>query len=317
MDYNRGRKVRLGLFILIGTFLFIAVFYIIGSSSKMFSKVTTVHSTFIEVQGLRTGDHVRFSGIIIGTVDEMRIVTDTSIMVDMAIDKKMVKFIRKDSKAEIKPEALIGAKMIVIHSGTANFEAIKEGDYLQSVESIHFEALFQEVTKDLRKTMVIISNLVDITEKINEGDGNVGRLLNDSSIVIKMDQTAENFVSITNNLNILSENLNNPNSDLGKLIYRDELTTQINAILVQMDSVASNTNMATKDLAITTSELSATAQAINSGNGAVNKILYDSAFADTIGYAIDNLNQTLIELEKVAVNLQHKKLFGGTKQKKE
>jgi len=41
MQYNRGKKVRLGLFILFGTVLFIAIFYIIGSSSKMFSKVLT------------------------------------------------------------------------------------------------------------------------------------------------------------------------------------------------------------------------------------------------------------------------------------
>jgi len=85
---------------------------------------------------------------------------------------------------------------------------------------------------------------------------------------------------------------------------------------LKVDNIAVNTEEATKDLAKTTSELSKTAEAINSGNGAINKILYDSTFADTIGYTIDNLNQTLIEFEQVAKNLQHKKLFGGTKEKK-
>jgi len=316
MQFDRGRKIRLGLFILVGTFLFIAIFYIIGSSSKMFSKVVTVHTSFNAVSGLRSGDHVRFSGIIIGTVSDLRIVTDTSVLVDMAIDRKMVKFVRKDSKAEIKAEALIGAKMLVIHSGTAEYEHISEGDHLESVESLHFEAIFHEVTQDLKKTMVIISNLVDITEKINEGDGNMGRFLNDSSIAIKMNQSANNFVDVTNNLKILSAQLNNPDSDIGKLIYRNDLTTAMDSILATVNIIMANTEVATQDLAKTTAELSITAEAINNGNGAIQKLLYDSAFADTIGYTMDNLNQTLIEFDKVAKNLQHKKLFGGTKEKK-
>ncbi len=316
MEYDRGRKIRLGLFILIGTFLFIAVFYIIGSSSKLFSKSITIHTYFNAVQGLRSGDHVRFSGIIIGTIGDLKIVTDTSVLVDMSIDRKMVKFVRKNSKAEIKPEALIGDKMIIIHSGTADYDHVSEGDYLESSESVNFEAVFHEVTKDLKKVMSIIANLVDITDKVNEGDGNMGRLLNDSSIAIKLDKSADNFVALTDNLKKLSEQLNNPNSDIGKLVYRNDLTTRIDSILAKVDNIALNTEVATKDLANTTAELNLTAKAINNGNGAIAKLLYDSAFADTIGYTIDNLNQTLIEFDKVAKNLQHKKLFGGTKEKK-
>ena len=316
MQNDRGRKIRLGLFILLGTILFIAIFYVIGSSSKLFSKTVAIHTYFNSVNGLRSGNHVRFSGIIIGTVADLKIVTDTSVQVDMSIDKKMVKFVRKDSKVEIKPEALIGDKMLVIHSGTANYDHVLDGDFIESSESFHFEAVFHEVSQDLKKVMVIVSNLAEITDKVKEGDGNMGRLLNDSSIAIKLDKTAENFVELTNNLKILSSQLNNPDSDIGRIIYRKDLTNRIDSILIKVDHIALNTEEATRDLAKTTSELSKTAEAINNGNGAIQKILYDSTFADTIGYTIDNLNQTLIEFEQVAKNLQHKKLFGGTKEKK-
>lgn len=315
MEYDRGRKIRLGLFVLIGTFLFIAVFYIIGSSSKLFSKTVNIHTAFNSVNGLRSGDHVRFSGIIIGTIDDLKIVTDSSVRVDMSIDKKLVKFVRKDSKAEIKPEALIGDKMIVIHSGSAEQEHVSEGDYLEPAESINFEAVFHEVSQDLKKTMLIIANMVDITDKVNEGDGNVGRLLNDSSLAMNLEKSLDNFVVMTNNLKILSEQLKNPNSDIGKLIYRSDMTSRIDSILIKVDNIAANTEVATKDLSKATAELSVTATAINSGNGAIQKMLYDSAFADTLGYTLDNLNKTLIEFEKVAKNLQHKKLFGGKKEK--
>lgn len=316
MQNDRGRKIRLGLFILIGTVLFIAIFYVIGSNSKLFSKTLTIHTSFKSVNGLRSGNHVRFSGIIIGTVGDLKIVTDTSVHVDMFIDRKMVKFVRKDSKVEIKPEALIGDKMLVIHSGTSERDHVSEGDFLEANESANFEAVFHEISQELHKVNVIVTNLAEVTDKINEGEGNIGRLLNDSTIALNLTESTDNFVALTGNLRELTEHLKNPESDIGRLIYRKDITSQIDSILLKVDNIAENTEEATKDLAKTTSELSKTAVAINSGNGAINKILYDSTFADTIGYTIDNLNQTLIEFEQVAKNLQHKKLFGGTKEKK-
>ncbi len=316
MQYNKGKKVRLGLFILLGTLIFVAFFYLIGSSSKMFSKNITLHTTFAHVSGLRSGDHVRFSGIIVGTVSNLQITTDTSVVVDISVERRMLRFIRKDSKVEIKPEALIGDKMLVIYSGTKEFEHVKEGDYLEPMGSVHLEDVVYQLSGELRKAETIIKNLVDITDKVNQGDGNVGRILNDSSIAMKLDQSADNFVQLTSNLKDLSEQLKNPESDLGKLVYKDNLTTKMDSILVTLDRTVSNTELATRDLAKTTAELNNTAMAINSGNGVVNKLLYDSAFADTLGMTISTLNETLIEIDAVATNLQHKKLFGGTKEKK-
>lgn len=316
MQTDRGRKIRLGLFIILGTLIFVAFFYLVGSSSQLFSKSITLHTYFPTVSGLRAGDHIRFSGMIVGTISDLQIASETSVQVDMSIDRKMAKFIRKDSQVEIKPEALIGDKMIVIYSGTSDAAQVSDGDFLEPIESVHLEAVLHDLSGEIRQIEDIIVNLVEITGKINEGPGNVGRILNDSSIALKLDKSADNFVSLTANLRILSEELKNPESDIGKLIYKDQLTTRMDSILIKMDSIATNTHMATKDLAKTSSEFSMAAEAINNENGVVNKILYDSAFADTLGYAVNNLNQTLIELEKVAKNLQHKKFFGGTKEKK-
>ena len=316
MQFDRGRKIRLGLFILIGTLIFVAFFYLIGRSSQMFSKTVPLHTTFPSVSGLRSGDHVKFSGIIVGTVSELQITTDTSVVVDMSIDKKMLKFIRKDSRVEIKPEALIGDKMLVIYSGTEAFDHVSAGDFLPPVGTVHLEDVVHQLSGELHKAEFVINNLVDITDKANTGDGNVGRILNDSSLAIKMDQSLDNFQAITHNLRILSHQLNNPNSDLGKLINEDLLTSRLDSIMVMIDSIASNVQLASKDLALTTANLSMASEAVNSGDGLVNKLLYDSIFADSIAITIDNLNQTLTGIEAVATNLQHKKFFGGTKPKK-
>ena len=316
MQFDRGRKIRLGLFILFGTLIFVAFFYLIGRSSQLFSKTVTLHTAFPSVSGLRSGDHVKFSGIIVGTVSALQITTDTSVVVDMSIDRKMLKFIRKDSRVEIKPEALIGDKMLVIYSGTEAFDHVSAGDFLEPVGTVHLEEIVHQLSGELHKAEFIINNLVDITDKVNEGEGNLGRILNDSSIAIKMDNSMDNFQAITQNLKVLTHQLNKPDSDLGRLINEDHFTSQLDSILVKFDSIAGNIELASKDLAQTTAQLSMASQAVNSGDGLVNKLLYDSIFADSIAITVDNLNQTLVGIEAVATNLQHKKLFGGTKQKK-
>lgn len=316
MQFERGKKIRLGLFILLGTVIFVAFFYLVGRSSQLFSKSLTIHTSFPSVSGLRTGDHVRFSGIIIGTISNLVITSETSVQVDMSIDRKMLEFIRKDSKVEIKPEALIGDKMVVIYSGSSEAAQVSEGDYLEPIESFHLDEILHQMSAELGEASDVILNLVDITEKANNGRGNIGQLLNDSSIVIKLDRSLDNVQSLTGNLRTFTRQLNNPKSDLGKLIYEDNLTTRMDSILVKLDNIATNTEIATRDLAKTTAELSISAEAINNGNGVVNKLLHDSTFADSIGVTIANLNQTLNEVKKVSTNLQHKRLFGGTKDKK-
>ena len=316
MQFDRGRKIRLGLFILFGTLIFVAFFYLIGRSSQLFSKTVTLHTAFPSVSGLRSGDHVKFSGIIVGTVSALQITTDTSVVVDMSIDRKMLKFIRKDSRVEIKPEALIGDKMLVIYSGTEAFDHVSAGDFLEPVGTVHLEEIVHQLSGELHKAEFIINNLVDITDKVNEGEGNLGRILNDSSIAIKMDHSMDNFQAITQNLKVLTHQLNKPDSDLGRLINEDHFTSRLDSILVKFDSIAGNIELASKDLAQTTAHLSMASEAVNSGDGLVNKLLYDSIFADSIAITVDNLNQTLVGIEAVATNLQHKKLFGGTKQKK-
>lgn len=313
MEYNRGRKIRLGLFILIGTIIFVTFFYLVGSSSKLFSRSVLLHTEFQSVSGLRPGDHVRFSGIIIGTVSNLEITSDTSVFVDMSIDRKMLKFIRKDSRVEIKPEALIGDKMLVIYSGTFGTEHVKEGDFLYPATSVILEDVVHQLSGELRKADRIIVNLAQISEKVNRGDGNASRMINDSTIALALEATTENFVAISRNLALLSYQLNSKESDLGKLITEDQLTTRMDSILLILDRVAVNMETVSQDLTHTSADLRTTANSINQGKGTVNMLLNDSAFADTLALTMENLNRAVQEVEQVAINLQSKKLFGGHK----
>ncbi|HLP36771.1 MlaD family protein, partial [Lacibacter sp.] len=75
---SQSYKIKLGLFILGGILLFAVVLFIIGKKNNLFTPVFTISSTFNNVSGLQVGNNIRFSGITIGTVDDITIINDST-----------------------------------------------------------------------------------------------------------------------------------------------------------------------------------------------------------------------------------------------
>ena len=96
-------KARLGLFIVVGLALFVFAIFIIGKQKNLFNPVFKVTTTFKNVSGLQVGNNIRFSGINVGTVDNIRIINDSTVLVDMIIQKKVQEFIKTDCKVGSRP----------------------------------------------------------------------------------------------------------------------------------------------------------------------------------------------------------------------
>ena len=114
MPKEKNYKWKLGLFSVAALVLAIAAVYYIGKQKNKFGSVLHVSALFNSVSGLKAGSNVRLGGIDIGTVDGISLVTDTSVQVDMIIQRKVQKFIKKDAKAAISSEGLMGDKVITI-----------------------------------------------------------------------------------------------------------------------------------------------------------------------------------------------------------
>ncbi|MFZ3274411.1 MAG: MlaD family protein, partial [Lutibacter sp.] len=74
-------KVRLGLFVAAGFVIFAIAIFLIGRQKNMFNPVFSLSTTFYNVSGLQVGNNIRFSGINVGTVDNIRIINDSTVIV--------------------------------------------------------------------------------------------------------------------------------------------------------------------------------------------------------------------------------------------
>ena len=199
-EHSQNFKIRLGLFIAIGIFIFVVAIFLIGKQKNLFNPVYSLTTTFYNVSGLQVGNKVRFSGINVGTIDVVEIINDSTVSVTMFIRKDVQKFIKSNSEVSIGSEGLIGDKLLQISQGTSNANFAKDGDALVSNEPIELDEIVASLKFTAENAEIISDELAEIMITINEGEGTLGRLINDSKIAENLSQTMSNLESSSKGL---------------------------------------------------------------------------------------------------------------------
>jgi phospholipid/cholesterol/gamma-HCH transport system substrate-binding protein len=193
MKKDTGNKMKLGVFISLGVVLFILGIYFIGERQQLFRSTFRVSGVFKNVDGLQAGNNVRFSGVNVGTVENISIVSDSSVRVEILIDESTRKFIKKDAIASIGSEGLMGNKILIISPGTGGKMEIENNDTVVTVQPTNMDDIMISVKATIDNTSNITSDLSKITNTIQAGNGTIGKLLMDRSYAQNFDSTFVNL----------------------------------------------------------------------------------------------------------------------------
>jgi phospholipid/cholesterol/gamma-HCH transport system substrate-binding protein len=193
-------KIRLGLFVAGGLALFILAVFIIGKQKNLFNPVFSITTNFYNVSGLQVGNNIRFSGINVGTVDNIIIINDSTVKVTMMVKKEIRKFIKVDSEVAIGSEGLIGDRLLIITQGSSDADIVKEGQQLISAEPVETDAIIASLQITAGNAEIITEQLAEIMYNINSGKGTIGRLIQDSSIADNLSATMVNLKSSSKGL---------------------------------------------------------------------------------------------------------------------
>src|ERR1700749_2514730 len=117
MKTTSGQKIKIGVFVLAGLAALIFAIFLIGNKKGLFSTTFDVYGLFKNVNGLQVGNNARFAGINVGVVDDIQIMTDSSVKVTLTLNDDVKKFIKKDAKLSIGSDGLMGDKLVVIAPG--------------------------------------------------------------------------------------------------------------------------------------------------------------------------------------------------------
>lgn len=346
MAKNKKYLLRVGLFVSISVFIFVAAIIIVGREQNFFKSTMKINSTFHDVKGLKIGNNVRFTGIEVGSVVDLVISSDTTVEVELSIDKEIAHFIRKNSVATIGNEGLMGNKILILLPGSEESPSIEEGDVLRSIEPIEIDDIMKEVQASALKINEVSQNLIGITEKINRGDGIFGKIFTDTSITVNIDKTARNATKISQNLIDISDKVNNGEGLLGKLFTDTtfsmeldsasqsfnkisdnllEITGKVNrgegifGRLFTDTSITNNIYLTSKNLESTTANLYELTEQMNSTGNAINTLVADTTFSDSLALFMKRLNEAVIEVTRASESIKNSgliNLFSKDKDKK-
>lgn len=310
MEKTTSQKIRLGLFVIIGLLIFVLATYFIGDKQKMFGKTLPLTTVFNNVNGLQLGNNVRYSGVNIGTVRNIEMIGDTSIRVDMIIDKNIFKHIKKDAIATVSSDGLVGNMIINILPGKGIALPVEPGDAIGSVNRIRTDDLLNTLSKTNDNAEQLTKNLLKITNDINKGEGTVGLLINDMEMAKDLKITMQNLRSssrttshLISNLNTLITSLDKKNNVLG--VLKDT------GVAKKLKTIVVNLDKSTLELNKVVSNVNKTVLNVKEGKGALNYLSNDPGLVNKIDSTMTNVNEASIRLNENLEALKHNFLFRG------
>ena len=310
MEKSTSQKIRLGLFVIIGLTLFVLAVYFIGEKQKMFGETSNLKTVFTNVSGLQLGNNVRYSGLNVGTVRGINMKNDTTIIVDMIIDKSIFEHINKDAIASISSDGLVGNMIVNILPGKGIERAVVSGDTIHSVNRIRTEDVLNTLNTSNENISKITNDLLSITNKINTGKGTIGLLINDTLIGNDLKQTLH-YLKITgkgttvsiDNLNAIIRSLDDKNNLIG-VIKDTAVAHKIKSIIINLDK-------SSKDVNKVITNLNGTILQIKEGKGALNYLSNDPKLVQKIDSTMTNINQASFRLNEDLEAVKHNFLFRG------
>ena len=310
MEKTTNQKIRLGIFVLLGTLFFITAVYFIGNKQNMFRTTTTINATFRNINGLQPGNNIRFSGINVGTVKEIIIENDSTIKVTMMIEEQVVPFIKKDAVASIGTDGLVGNMVVKIALGKQSTVAVKEGDKILSEDRMFTEKVMQTLNSSTENIKTITDNLAKITNQINQGKGTIGMLLKDTIV-------SQDFKQTIHYLKITSKSASQSIANLNAII--SDLNHKNNVVAVLKDTAVANNikytiahlEKSSEQIHNVVTNLNSTITNIKDGKGAINYLSNDPKLVQKIDTTITTINKASQNLNENLEALKHNFLLRG------
>lgn len=310
MEKTTSQKIRLGLFVIIGLMIFILAVYFIGDKQKMFGKTNHLEAVFNNVNGLQLGNNVRYSGISVGTVRGIEMINDTTIRVDMIIDKTIFTHIKKNAIATIGSDGLVGNMIINIIPGIGEDVSVQPGDEIRSRNRVSTDDIFNTLSKTNKNAATLTANLLKITDKMMDGKGTMGSLITDTLMARDLKETMR-YLKLTGKgasetvlkLNQLIESLDSKDNVIG--VIKDS------AVAHKIKNMVTNLDQSSVGIDKAITNLNATIKNIKDGKGAINYLSNDPKLVRNIDSTMTNINQASFRLNENLEALKHNFLFRG------
>ncbi|MFH0907905.1 MAG: MlaD family protein [bacterium] len=229
-------EVTVGTFILM-MLLLLGFFTIILSRESIFVKNYQVSVLFDNVTGLITGDKVYVQGVDVGRVKAMDI-TERGVQVVLSLKYKPN--FHEDYSVSVEPSSILGGKFVSVNEGSRDAAPLPDQTELVGRGPVDFIGETTDTIKSIRDAMeeggilnnltMTMTNIAVISEKIKNGEGTFGKLVNDDALYNEVKDAASSLREIT-------AKIQKGEGTVGRLVNDDSVYTNVQQIVANLKDV--------------------------------------------------------------------------------
>lgn len=200
---SKAAKIKLGVFVTVGTFLLVLLVAVIAGD-KLMQNRDTYYISFknFSVNGLQKGSEVKYRGIGIGRVEDIALdKTDvTNIVITISVEENTP--IKTDMTAQLIFMGITGQKQIELQGGSKNASSLKPESYIKSSLST-IDTITGKAETIVTKIEQLINNFNSLTDENNRE--NFAKILFETRLMVE--QNRKNLNSIVTNIDSVALHL--------------------------------------------------------------------------------------------------------------
>ena len=294
-------EIKTALLVLSGIFLFIVMINYL-KSNDIFVSDRSFFAIYEDVEGVSSGTPVTISGFNVGSVQDISFYgDDAKLLLKFRVENDFE--FSSNSIAQIYETGLIGGKALAIIPVNGKNLAIS-GDTLQSDIAPGLTELVNDKLSPLQEK---IESMVVSADSLLIAVNSVFDLETKQNLTSSIENFSATIQSAKKSVDVLEEVLGNNENRLNSIIVNADQSlknfSNLSENFDELDLVIENLSKSSSNINSITSE-------IKSGNGLVNKVVYDEVFVESLDQISSNINLLLEDLRMNPKRYVHFSLFG-------
>ncbi len=294
-------EIKTALLVMSGIFLFIVMINYL-KSNDIFVSDRSFFAIYEDVEGVSTGTPVTISGFNVGSVQDISFYgDDAKLLLKFRVENDFE--FSSNSIAQIYETGLIGGKALAIIPVNGKNLAIS-GDTLQSDIAPGLTELVNDKLSPLQEK---IESMVVSADSLLIAVNSVFDLETKQNLTSSIKNFSATIESAKKSVDVLEEVLGNNENRLNSIIVNADQSlknfSNLSENFDELDLVIENLSKSSTNINSITSE-------IKSGNGLVNKVVYDEVFVESLDQISSNINLLLEDLRMNPKRYVHFSLFG-------
>jgi phospholipid/cholesterol/gamma-HCH transport system substrate-binding protein len=272
--------------LLLGAF-FVIVFGILGAYTLFWTDFSVfkerhelvVH--FADGNGIRKGDAVLVAGIRMGRVQyrayDPLAPLDRRVTVTLSLDEEVA--LREGYVIAIEDATMLGGKQVVVDPGPPGGAPVATDESLPGVvRGGPLDGISDVVQRNGERFEALLTDAAEIAAALRRTDlGPAGRIINDPELGEKLVETVNDAKRSFENIDAVTTALREGNGVIGRLIRDEELAVELDEVITNLRQISVDFKTAMAD--------------VEAGKGVIGMLAKDDALAEDVRAAVSKIEE--------------------------